>query len=92
MRLNKYLSKCGIASRRGADRLIEQGRIVVNGEKVVNLGVIIDENKDEVLVDGRLVSLPPEPVYVMLNKPKGFVTSLKDEFGRTSSEEEPSGN
>jgi 23S rRNA pseudouridine2605 synthase len=82
MRLNKYLSKCGIASRRGADRLIEQGRIMINGTKVVDLGVIIDENKDEVFVDDRLVTLPPEPVYVMLNKPKGYVTSLKDEYGR----------
>jgi 23S rRNA pseudouridine2605 synthase len=82
MRLNKYLSKCGIASRRGADRLIEQGRIMINGTKVVELGVIIDENKDEVFVDERLVSLPPESVYVMLNKPKGYVTSLKDEYGR----------
>jgi pseudouridine synthase len=82
MRLNKYLSKSGIASRRGADRLIQQGRIVINGVKSVDLGVIIDENKDEVYVDGRLISLPPEPVYVMLNKPKGYVTSLHDEFGR----------
>jgi pseudouridine synthase len=82
MRLNKYLSKCGIASRRGADRLVQQGRITVNGEKVTSLGLIIDDKKDEIQVDGRLVLLPPEPVYVMLNKPKGYVTSLKDEFGR----------
>jgi len=82
MRLNKYLSKCGIASRRGADRLIEQGRIAINGKKVTDLGVLLEENRDEVQVDGKLVTLPPEPVYVMLNKPKGYVTSLRDEYGR----------
>ncbi len=82
MRLNKYLSKCGVASRRRADRLIQQGRVSINGEKIAELGVIIDENRDEVSIDGKMVTLPPEPVYVMLNKPKGIVTSLKDEYGR----------
>lgn len=82
MRLNKYLSKCGIASRRRADRLIQQGRVSINGEKITELGVIIDENRDEVSIDGKMVTLPPEPVYVMLNKPRGFVTSLRDEYGR----------
>lgn len=82
MRLNKYLSKCGIASRRGADRMIEQGRVSINGKPVKELGVIIDENKDEVSVDGKLCTLPPEPVYIILNKPKGYVTTMKDEFGR----------
>ena len=82
MRLNKYLSKSGIASRRGADLMIKQGRVAINGAKMTDLGVIIDENKDEVYVDGRLISLPPEPVYVMLNKPSGYVTSLRDQFGR----------
>ena len=82
MRLNKYLSKCGIASRRGADRMIQRGRISINGKKLTDLGVLIDENKDEVYVDGRLVTLPPEPVYVILNKPVDYVTSLKDEYGR----------
>lgn len=82
MRLNKYLSKCGVASRRKADRLIQQGRVSINGEKIAELGVIIDENRDEVSIDGKMVTLPPEPVYVMLNKPRGFVTSLKDEYGR----------
>jgi 23S rRNA pseudouridine2605 synthase len=82
MRLNKYLSKCGVASRRHADKLIEQGRVTINGNKVSELGVIIDDLSDQVEVDGKPVSLPPEPVYILLNKPKGYITSLKDEFGR----------
>jgi pseudouridine synthase len=82
MRLNKYLSKCGIASRRVADKMAVQGRIAVNGTKVTSLGVIVDEAKDHIYVDERLVSLPPEPLYIVLNKPKGYVTTLKDEFGR----------
>jgi len=82
MRLNKYLSKCGIASRRAADRLIEQGRVAINGDPIKELGVLIDENRDEVAVDGKLCTLPPEPVYIILNKPKGYVTTMKDEYGR----------
>jgi len=82
MRLNKYLSRCGLASRRIADKMIQQGRVKVNGVEVTELGVIIEEKKDQVEVDSKLVSLPPESIYVLLNKPKGYVTSLKDEFGR----------
>lgn len=82
MRLNKYLSKCGVASRRHADKIIEQGRVTVNGDKVAVLGEIIDDLADQIQVDGKPVSLPPESVYILLNKPKGYITSLKDEFGR----------
>ncbi|MFH1891222.1 MAG: pseudouridine synthase [Candidatus Zixiibacteriota bacterium] len=82
MRLNKYLSKCGVASRRVADRMIEQGRINLNGKTVTELGVLIDPDRDQVEVDGKSVNLPPESVYIVLNKPNGYVTSLKDEFGR----------
>jgi 23S rRNA pseudouridine2605 synthase len=82
MRLNKYLSKCGVASRRYADKMIQQGRVSVNGTRVSELGALIDERSDQVSVDGRLVRPPAEPIYIILNKPKGYVTSLRDEFGR----------
>jgi pseudouridine synthase len=82
MRLNKFLSKAGIISRRGADRLIGQGRISVNGKIVTELGTVIDENRDEIAFDGKPVSLPETCVYLALNKPPGYLVTSKDRFGR----------
>jgi 23S rRNA pseudouridine2605 synthase len=82
MRLNKYLSHCGVSSRRQADEMILAGRVVVNGEKIEKLGVIIDEKNDQVEVDERLATLPEEDSYVILNKPKGYISSLVDKFNR----------
>ncbi len=82
MRLNKFLSSAGVASRRLADELITSGRVAVNGEIVTKLGLVIDEAKDKVTVDGRPAGLPPENVYLVLNKPKGYLVTLKDDFGR----------
>lgn len=82
MRLNKYLSAAGVASRRLADELITSGRVAVNGLVVTRLGLVIDEAKDKVTVDGRPAGLPAEPVYLVLNKPKGYLVTLKDDFGR----------
>ena len=73
MRINKYLSKCGVASRRGADRMIQQGRLMINGVKVTDLGVIIDEAQDQVFVDGKLITPPIEATHLILNKPKGII-------------------
>lgn len=77
MRLNRYLSKCGVASRRKADDLIEDGRISVNGKIIKELGTIIKEGKDEITFDGEKVT-PEQKRYVILNKPKLFITSLSD--------------
>ncbi len=77
MRLNKYLSKCGVTSRRKADILIEEGRISINGEPVKEVGVTIDEDKDIVTFDGKKVA-PEQKRYLILNKPKLFITSLSD--------------
>lgn len=82
IRLNKFLSQAGVTSRREADRLIAEGRVTVNGEVILTLGCRIDEGKDKVEVDGKRVKKDETPVYVMLNKPPGYLVSLKDPFGR----------
>ncbi len=82
IRLNKYLSICGVSSRRGADALITEGRVKVNGTTVQQLGAIIDESRDTVEVDGTPVSPVLKQVYVVLNKPPRVMTTLNDPFHR----------
>ena len=81
MRLQKYLSAAGLCSRREAEKWIEAGRVSVNGV-VVTLGASAEPGTDSVCVDGREVSLPKEHTYIMLHKPRGYVTTLSDERGR----------
>lgn len=81
-RLQKILSGAGICSRRAAETYITQGRIKVNGI-TASLGDSADVELDEILVDGRVLRKNgPRPVYIMLNKPRGYVTTLSDEAGR----------
>ncbi len=80
MRLNRFLSECGITSRRKADNLIKSGRVSVNGKVVCILGSAIDENSDVVSLDGKRVR-PEQKRYVMLNKPPFFLTSLRSTEG-----------
>ncbi|MGB8951596.1 MAG: pseudouridine synthase [Candidatus Aminicenantales bacterium] len=80
--MNKFLSRQGVASRREADRLIAEGRVSVNGEVVQELGLKVDEEKDRVLVDGKTIQKEKTFIYLMLNKPPGFLVTLKDPFGR----------
>ncbi len=82
IRLNKFLSQAGVASRREADRMIVQGRIKVNGKIVDQLGYKIDGEKHRVEVDGRRIRREEGYVYLMLNKPRGFLVTLKDPFQR----------
>jgi 23S rRNA pseudouridine2605 synthase len=82
MRLNKFLAQVGASSRRGADVLIQSGRVTVNGVIIKTLGTLIDEKKDEIRVDGKKVSLPEKLIYLLLNKPKGYLCTVKDSFGR----------
>jgi 23S rRNA pseudouridine2605 synthase len=82
MRLNKFLSKAGIVSRRGADKLIKQGKIAVNGKIITELGSVIDEIRDEISVNGKPVSLPDRYLYLALNKPGGYLVTIGDRFGR----------
>lgn len=80
-RLQKILSARGLASRRGAEELISAGRVTVNGA-AAKLGDSADPNKDIIMVDGQPLNDEPEKVYIMLNKPRGYVTTLSDEKGR----------
>ena len=82
IRLNKFLSQAGIASRREADRLISEGRVRVNRKVVRTLGVKVDDEKDEIAVDGKRVIRKEEFYYLLLNKPVGYLVTLKDPFRR----------
>ena len=80
-RLQKLLSAAGICSRRAAEGYITAGRVTVNGAPAA-LGQRADPDRDEVCVDGRPLVAKAAPVYLMLNKPRGYVTTLSDEKGR----------
>jgi len=80
-RIQKILSDYGICSRRAAEQMLKDGKILVNG-MVAELGQRADPEADEISVDGKLLPAKPEKVYIVLNKPKGYVTSLSDEKGR----------
>jgi 23S rRNA pseudouridine2605 synthase len=81
-RLQKILSRAGIASRRAAERVMAEGRVTVNGEVVREMGSKADITKDDVRVDGVRVRVPERHVYLLLYKPKGYVTTRHDPEGR----------
>ncbi|MCH5154323.1 MAG: rRNA pseudouridine synthase [Clostridiales bacterium] len=81
MRINKYLSGCGLDSRRKCEKLVTDGRVRVNGKTVTDLATDIKES-DSVEVDGKYVTLSERKVYIMLNKPKGCVCTASDDKGR----------
>ncbi len=81
MRLNKFIAATGFCSRRKADEYIERGKVKING-RVATLGNDIDEKKDRVEVENRRIYLEDEKVYLILNKPRGYVTTTNDENGR----------
>jgi 23S rRNA pseudouridine2605 synthase len=82
-RLQKVLSRAGIASRRASERLIVEGRVAVNGATVTQLGTSIDPSRDVVRVDGKRVPAPPAShTFLVLNKPRGYVTTARDPEGR----------
>jgi 23S rRNA pseudouridine2605 synthase len=82
IRLNKYIAECGIASRRGADELISEGQVMVNGKKVYELGVKVDPKEDRITVKGKPLKPLAQKVYVMFHKPKNVVTTMSDPEGR----------
>lgn len=84
IRLQKFLAEAGIASRRKAEKLIEQGEVKVNNKIVTELGTKIDLQKDKVEYKGKRVVRQEEKVYILLNKPIGYVTTAKDQFNRDS--------
>lgn len=83
MRLNRFLSISGVASRRAADELIRQGRVEINGRVVAALGTQVEPG-DDVRVDGRRIRSAPGRRYLVLNKPRGVVTTRVDPEGRTT--------
>lgn len=85
-RLQKLIARSGLCSRRAAEELLAAGRVCVNGE-VAALGDRADPACDRIEVDGKPLAAAPELVYVMLNKPRGYVTTLADERGRTTAAE-----
>ena len=82
-RIQKLISSAGIASRRAAEELIRSGRVYINGEAAV-LGQSADLNTDIVTVDGEPLKLTVKKVYIMLNKPRGYITTVKDDRGRST--------
>ncbi len=80
IRLNKYIANSGICSRREADELITQGLVEVNGKVVTEMGYQVQKT-DRVVFDGQSI-IPEKPVYVLLNKPKGYISTTKDEKAR----------
>ncbi len=81
IRLQKHLSECGVASRRKAEELISAGKVRING-RVASLGDKVDPKRDKVSLNGKNVVAVNTKVYIMLNKPRGFVTTMSDELGR----------
>lgn len=82
MRLQKFIAECGIASRRNAEKIIESGRVTVNGELVDYMGCVVDPQKDVVEIDGMVVEPENKKYYIVLNKPKNYVTTVSDDLGR----------
>ncbi|HZQ41977.1 MAG TPA: pseudouridine synthase [Acidobacteriaceae bacterium] len=81
-RLQKILAQAGVASRRAAEQIILEGRVQVNGKTVTELGTKADPSRDHIRVDGRLLHGPEAQRYFLLNKPRGYVTTLDDPEGR----------
>lgn len=83
VRLNKLIADSGLASRRHADRMIEEGQVTVNGKRVYELGVKVDPQNDRILVDGKSLRKPlTQKLYIILNKPKGVLTTMEDPHNR----------
>lgn len=81
MRLQKYIAECGASSRRGAEKLISEGRVSVNGEVIDFMGFEVSED-DVVALDGVILKKEEKKYYIMLNKPKNYVTTVSDDLGR----------
>ena len=82
IRLQKFIANCGFCSRRKAEELILQGKVKVNNQIVQELGGKINPEKDKIEIDGKVLKSPQKYVYILLNKPIGYVTTAKDQFNR----------
>ena len=81
-RLQKYLAECGIASRRKCEEYILQGKVKVNGKTITELGTKVNPQEDKIEFEGKEVNNQQKNVYILLNKPIGYVTTVDDQFGR----------
>ena len=84
IRLQKYIADCGVASRRRGEELILQGKVSVNGKTITELGVKVIKGKDVVAVEGKEIVLKNKNIYIMLNKPEGYITTADEQYGRLS--------
>lgn len=82
MRINKYIASTGGYSRRSAEKLIQEGKVTLNGKVVTNLATDVNEKKDKLAIEGKQVNLINKKIYIMLHKPKGYITTTSDEKGR----------
>ena len=82
MRLQKFIASCGIASRRKSEEIIKQGEIKVNDIVISEMGHIVDPEKDIVTYKGKRITLENKSVYVLLNKPIGYITTVSEQFNR----------
>lgn len=81
-RLQKLIARAGVTSRRNAENLILSGKVTVDGKIVTELGAKADAQKNKIRVDGKLLKFDAEKIYILLNKPRGYVSTAKDERGR----------
>lgn len=82
LRLNKLIADSGLASRRHADRMIEEGQVTVNGKRVYELGIKVDPAHDSIMVNGKPLKKPMQHIYILFNKPKGVLTTMEDPLDR----------
>ena len=82
IRLQKYLAECGIGSRRKSEEYILQGKVKVNGKIITELGTKIDSTKDKIEFENKIIKKEKKHVYILLNKPIGYVTTVNDHFNR----------
>jgi 16S rRNA U516 pseudouridylate synthase RsuA-like enzyme len=82
IRLQKIIAQAGVASRREAERLITQGLVSVNGKVITELGTKADPAIDAIKVDGKLITRREAPIYLVLNKPRNVLTTMRDEEGK----------
>ena len=82
MRLQKYMATCGVASRRKSEELIKEGHVKVNGTVVKDMGIVIDEANDKITVDDKKIAIAQKEIYLLLYKPRGYVSSCLDDRGR----------
>jgi 23S rRNA pseudouridine2605 synthase len=82
LRLQKFMAKSGLGSRRACEEIIKQGRVEVNGKIINKMGMSVNPEKDRIKVDGELIQISTEKIYILMNKPTGVITTVNDPFNR----------